>query len=355
MGIPIRIHFTFFLLLVLFGAVAGREKQNVASSILFVVMLFAAVVLHELGHAAVAKRYGVRTSEIVLYPIGGVARIESIPGGKAELLISLAGPAVNAFLAVALFAVLVATGAPVLPPDSHPPLVTGGILQRLMEANFILALFNLIPAFPMDGGRILRALLSMQMTPERATKVAATVGQGLAVVLGGAGLLYGNFVLIFIAMFVFLGATQEAAYYTQRATVHGRFAREAMITRFETLAPQDSLGRAAQCLLASDQQDFPVIDAWSRIAGILTRSTLLQALAREGTSAAVLDVMERNVPMVSPSADLEEVLRLLQTAPSTPVLVVEEGRLAGIITLENLVEFIELARRAPAAVTPPQS
>jgi len=220
----------------------------------------------------------------------------------------------------------------------------GPILPKLLAANLALLAFNLIPAFPMDGGRVLRASLSLVFGEEKATRVAAAVGQGIAVLFGATGLFTGQWGLLFIALFVFLGAGQEAAFNRRRAMVVGRTAREAMITRFETLAPEDSLGRAAEVLLATHQQDFPVVDAWSRVAGVLSRARLMQGLAREGNSGAVLDVMQREFPVVAPGSELEEVLRYFQSDPRMPVIVLDGEQLVGMITLENLAEFIQIAR-----------
>jgi Zn-dependent protease/predicted transcriptional regulator len=342
-GIPIRIHFTFLLLLIWFGVAATTRGESPFLAVLFLVLLFACVVLHELGHAAMARLFGVRTREIVLYPIGGIAKLENIPGGKVELLIALAGPAVNFLLAIVLAVAIGLTGLPLL-AEPHRILAPGNLLHQLLIANITLFVFNLVPAFPMDGGRVLRASLSLVVSVERATRVAATIGQGIAILLGATGLFTSNWVLLFVALFVFLGAAQEAAFHRQRAMVLGRTAREAMITRFETLAPQDSLGRAAEHLLASHQQDFPVVDAWERVAGVLPRTQLMQGLAKEGSSGAVLDAMQREFPVVAPNADLEEVLRILQSNPHMPVLVLEAGHLVGMVTLENLTEFIQIAR-----------
>jgi stage IV sporulation protein FB len=222
-----------------------------------------------------------------------------------------------------------------------------GLALYLVKMNAILFLFNLVPAFPMDGGRILRATLSLRLPEDRATNIAAGIGQAIAVVFAVVGL-FKDPVLLLIALFVFLGAGHEAAFVQRRFMVRGRFAREAMITRFETLAPQDSLRRTAQLLLDSHQQDFPVIDAWGRIAGILSRSAALQGLARSGPGAAVLEVMDREVPVVAPGAPMDEVLRLFQTDAGKPVLVVDGDALVGMITLENLAEFIEIARSTAA-------
>ena len=347
MGIPIRIHFTFLLLLLWFGFAATARGESAPWAVLILVLLFACVVLHELGHAAMARRFGVRTREIVLYPIGGIAKLENIPGGVAELLIALAGPAVNLVIAILLVAAMVLLGMePAV--DFGLLLPPGPILPKLLAANLALLAFNLIPAFPMDGGRVLRASLSLVFGEEKATRVAAAVGQGIAVLFGATGLFTGQWGLLFIALFVFLGAGQEAAFNRRRAMVVGRTAREAMITRFETLAPQDSLGRAAEVLLATHQQDFPVVDAWSRVAGVLSRARLMQGLAREGNSGAVLDVMQREFPVVAPGSELEEVLRYFQSDPRMPVIVLDGEQHVGMITLENLAEFIQNARFAHA-------
>jgi len=349
MGIPVRIHFTFLLLLIWFGANSRRQGHDVALSVIFLLLVFGCVVLHELGHAAMARRFGVRTREIVLYPIGGVARLENIPHGRAELWIALAGPAVNLVLALGL-AVLAAAAAGA---GSGTGLlrVPADLLLWLPWINLTLCLFNLLPAFPMDGGRVLRAVLSFSMPPERATQIAATVGQAASVLFAGLFLLPPhNPLWLLIALFVFIGAAAETAVQGQVAAVRGRRAREAMITSFETLAPQDSLGRAAERLLATHQHDFPVVDAWQRVVGVLSRALLLDGLARHGSTRATLEVMDRDVAIVAPDDDLDRVLERLRARPQTPVIVVEDGRMLGMITLENLAEFIQIAR----AEAPPQ-
>lgn len=351
-GVPIRVHLSFGLILLLFAYLARVQNRSVVTELLFVILVFVCVVLHELGHAAAARRYGVATRDIVLYPIGGVARLEKIPDGRAELVIAAAGPVVSLLLALALLGALLVAGADA--GIRRNVLLGGaGLVPRLLVANAILFLFNLIPAFPMDGGRILRAALSLALPMDRATRIAARVGQAFAVGFAALGFLLpfpNNFVFLFIALFVFVGAGQEAAFQAQRALVAGRTAGEAMITRFETLAPQDTLAEAAGHLLSTHQQDFPVLDAWKRVAGVLPRASLLRALARDGKDAPVLSAMEREPAMVSTSAPLEEVLRAIQGRPDLPVLVVgEDGALVGMVTIENLAEFIEVARSTGSA------
>ena len=345
LGIPIRVHITFLLLLFWFGAMAEEEGRGFLGGISFLLLLFGCVVLHELGHATMARRYGVKTSEIVLYPIGGIARLDRIPSGRAELLIALAGPAVNLVLAALIFAGLQLA-------DGHAPGTTGEAVARaplgwqLLAANVTLFVFNLVPAFPMDGGRVLRASLSIFLGQSRATTIAARVGQGLAILFAAYAVLQrpANVTLLFIAVFVFLGAGQEDAYQRGRAAVVGLTARSAMISRFERLAPQDSLGRAAELLLATHQQDFPVVDIWGRVAGVLSRSTLLSALAAGGRDVPVLEAMEREVTIVAPETPLEDVLARLQARPLQPILVVGVEGLEGMITLENFGELLAVSR-----------
>jgi len=342
-GIPIRIHLTFFLLLLWFGNVSVQQGQTFLSGVAFMLLLFGCVVLHELGHALAARRYGVATREIVLYPFGGIARIESMPSGKAELVIALAGPAVNLLLAAMLWGSATLLREDV--PSAAEDWVGAPLLWKLISANVLLLVFNLIPAFPMDGGRVLRAALSLVIGQSRATNVAAVVGQILALAFAAAGLLLRpmNPLLLLIAFFVFVGAGQEAAFQRSRAAVRGLTARNAMVTRFEILSPQDSLARAAELLLATHQQDFPVVDAWGRVAGVLHRSALLAGLAADGRESAVLDTMEREPAVVAPDLPLEEVLRLFQGQPSRTLLVVGDHGLEGMITLDNFGELLQVA------------
>lgn len=351
LGVPIRVHVTFLFLLVWFGAMSSESGRGYLDGVVFLLALFGCVVLHELGHATMARRYGVKTSEIVLYPIGGVARLDRIPSGKAELLIAIAGPLVNLVLAAMIWGGL--QFAPVSGPGSAEEMVGGPLAWKLLTANLTLFVFNLIPAFPMDGGRILRASLSLGLGQERATVIASRVGQGLAIVFALVAVYPPPLkpMLLLIALFVFLGAGQEEAYQRGRAAVRGLVARDAMVTQFATLAPQDSLGRAAELLLATHQHDFPVVDLWGRVAGLLPRTTLIAALAEHGRDAAVLEAMEREIATVRPDASLDDVLSGLQGRPAAPVLVVGDKGLEGMITLENLGELIEVSRslRQPAS------
>jgi Zn-dependent protease/CBS domain-containing protein len=342
LGIPIRIHATFLLVLAWFGMDAAASSRNVPRALALVVACFGCVLLHELGHAAMGRRFGVRTQEIVLYPIGGVARLETIPGGWAEILIALAGPAVNVVIALCCKAALYGLA---LPFPKLADLQNTGLVQSLLLVNVLLAAFNMTPAFPMDGGRVLRGLLALGLGQHRATRIAAFIGQVIAAVFVLFGVFGPNVSLAFIGLFVFLGAAQEVAFQTRREAIAGHTAQEAMITKFDTLAPHDTLGRAAELLLGSRQHDFPVLDAWNRVAGVLPRAKLLEGLARSGRDTGVLEVMVRDAAQIAPGTDLESALQLLQSDPMTPLLVVDNGALRGMITLENLAEFIVVARQ----------
>lgn len=344
LGVPLRVHLTFLLLLLWFGKVSEGMGRGFFGGIVYILLLFACVVLHELGHALMARRWDVATRDIVLYPFGGVASMDRIPPGRAELAIALAGPAVTAALAGLLFLATRLLDAEV--PDAPDELAAAPLLWQMVYANVFLLLFNLIPAFPMDGGRALRAGLSLVLGQRRATVIATTIGQIFAVLLAVVGIFWEgvNPFLLLIAFFVFVGASQEASFARSSAAVRGLTARDAMVTRFEKLAPQDTLARAAQLLLASQQADFPVIDAWGRVAGVLHRSALLAGLATEGgKETAVLGLMDREPAVVPPDLPLEEVMRRLQARPLHPVLVAGEQGVEGMITLENLAELIEIA------------
>jgi Zn-dependent protease/CBS domain-containing protein len=354
LGIPIRIHVTFLLLLVWFGYHSSRSGNALLWSLAYLLLVFTCVVLHELGHAAMARRFGVKTREIVLYPIGGIARLEAMPPGQAELLIALAGPTVNIALALSLAVVALVVDASLVWRGQL--LEAADLLPGLFVLNLILFLFNLVPAFPMDGGRVLRAGLALILTQEQATRFATLVGQGVSILFGLAGIVAGNPLLLLIALFVFVGASQEAFFYRQRAIVLGELVRKAMITRFETLSPDDSLEKATARFMATHQGDFPVVDFGGRPVGMLTRGRLLQAQAEGGAQGRVADLMLREAPLLSPHDGLEKVLELLRANPECPVMVQEEGRLVGMITLANLAEYIQFARRGGHnAAEPPQS
>jgi Zn-dependent protease/predicted transcriptional regulator len=310
------------------------------SGIAFILALFACVVLHELGHALTARRYGIRTRDITLLPIGGVSRLERIPDDpRQEVWVSLAGPAVNVVIAAALYAWLLLSQT--LRPFSALTMAGGPFLERLLLVNVSLAVFNLLPAFPMDGGRVLRALLAMRMDYVRATQVAAYVGQAMALAFGLLGLFTNPF-LVFIALFVWIGAAQEASMVQMRTGLSGIPVSRAMLTDFHSVAPDDAAKRVLDLILAGSQQDFPVVDGGQggRVAGVLLRSDVLKALAQRGSDWRVRDIMRREFEVVDAADMLDTAFARLQSCNCHTLPVTSRGALVGLLTMENVGEFL---------------
>jgi Zn-dependent protease/CBS domain-containing protein len=339
-GIGVYMHATFLLLLAWVAFVHWQDGQNlgaVVSGLAFVLALFACVVAHEYGHALTARRYGIRTREITLLPIGGVARLERMPDQpRQELWVALAGPAVNVVIAGVLFAWLLISGG--LVPIEQLAVERGSFLERLMMVNLFLAAFNMLPAFPMDGGRVLRAVLASRMEYTRATHMAANVGQGMAFLFGFAGL-FGNPMLLFIALFVWIGAAQESSAVQMKSALGGIPVARAMLTDFRALQPGDTLARAAELILAGSQHDFPVVEE-GRVTGILTRADLIGALSAQNTQRAVAEVMQREFQVADSSDMLEGAMERLQACACHTLPVVHDGRLVGLVTMDNIGEFV---------------
>jgi Zn-dependent protease len=339
-GIPIRLHFTFVLLFAFLLFVGIGAQQSLWADILYIAAIFGSVILHELGHALVARRYGVRTIEIVMFPIGGVARLARNPRPREEFWIAIAGPAVNFVIAAGLLGYLALSGS--MGHFSALGIASDHTLpHRIAAGNLILALFNLLPAFPMDGGRILRSLLARSRPEEEATRLAAKAGQVLAILMGLYGLLVGNFFLIFIAFFVYLGAAQEGSMAQGRILTQGMPVRAAMITDFKTLSHGDTIRDAANLLLSTSQQDFPVIHG-NEVIGLLGRGALLRGMAEAGPDSFVAAAMNRDPARVAPDTDLADAIAAL--TPGSCLLVMEGDRLVGLLTAENVSEFLLLRR-----------
>jgi Zn-dependent protease/CBS domain-containing protein len=353
-GTAVRIHLTFFLLLAWIAAIYyGRGGAAAAvDGVMFIVLLFVCVVLHEFGHVFAARRYGIRTSDVTLLPIGGLASLERMPEKPGqEIVVALAGPAVNLVIALLLVVVLGARFDLTQMTQLHE--ATSTLMGRVAAANVWLCVFNLIPAFPMDGGRVLRALLAIPLGYTRATRVAATIGQGLAFVFALLGLM-GNPLLILIAVFIFLAASGEAGYVQVREYTRGYLASHAMITTYQALSPTSSIDDAAGLLLRTTQQEFPVVDGAGALRGVLTREALIAALQATGGATPVIEVMDRDVPTVPENACLDNVLHMLQGSRRRLVGVVDpRQRLVGYINAENLSELIMIqSSRAARPPTP---
>jgi Zn-dependent protease len=339
-GVPVRLHFTFILLLVFLLFIGVGGQQSGATTALYIVALFASVLLHELGHTLVARRYGIRTIEIVMFPIGGVSRPERQPKAREELWIALAGPTVNLLIAVALLAWVASRQGFVALEQLRQP-TDANLAERIALGNLTLWLFNLLPAYPMDGGRILRSFLALHRPEEEATRIAAAAGQALAVLMGLAGMLWGNYILVFVALFVYLGASQEGVAARGRILTSGFPVHAAMITDFRTLQHGDSIRDAGNMLLATSQHDFPVMHG-DAVIGLLTRSALVRAMLTEGPDGYVSGAMDREFPRVSPDQPLTEALPVVSGPGACALVMDSDGQLTGMLTSEHLSEFILL-------------
>lgn len=343
-GIDVYVHATFFLLIAWVGLSYWQRDGTLAAvlgGVSFILALFACVVLHELGHALTARRYGIRTRNITLLPIGGVAALERMPEDpKQEITVALAGPAVNLVIAACLWVWLSLSSALVGVVQFD---LTGGLfLQQLMLLNIVLAVFNLLPAFPMDGGRVLRAALSMRMGRSRATQVAARVGQGLALCMGILGMLYNPF-LMFIAIFIWFGASAEAGMEQVKSSLSDISVGRAMLTDFQTLSADDSLGHAIELTLAGSQKAFPVLDN-EHTVGVLTQRGLLRGLQATGEHTRVEDWMQKEIQSAEVDEPVHQVLNRLQRDHYPLISVTKAGTLVGIIDLDNISELIQIQR-----------
>lgn len=343
-GSEIRIHLTFLLLLLWIGASAYFAGGTGAAvdSVLFIVAVFACVLLHELGHALAALRYGITTPDITLLPIGGLARLSRMPEKPfEEVVIALAGPAVNVVIALVIVSFLGVSFDPsaLEAIDSPEP----GFFTRLAAVNVFLVLFNLIPAFPMDGGRVLRAVLAHFLGRRRATSIAAVIGQGVAFLLGFLGLMSGNAILVFIAIFVYLAAGAEAGQSNLLELARRLRIADAMISSFETLRADQTLDDAGRALVRTTQGEFPVVDEAGRVAGVLTRDALVEGIKATGAETLIAEAMRTEVPVAQPAQRLDLAIRLMQEQQAPIVAVTgADGRLEGYISLENVTELLML-------------
>lgn len=340
-GISVYMHATFLILIAWIVLTEWGETHSgraVAGSVLFILALFACVVAHEFGHALAARRFGIKTHDITLLPIGGVSSLERIPDDpRQELWVALAGPAVSVAIAAALLLVMWITGVgghlTQIGPWGNVPFV-----EQLLLANMMLVIFNLLPAFPMDGGRIFRSLLARRMDYSRATRIASNVGQIMALLFAGLGL-FGNPFLFLIALFVWIGAGHEAATAELRSALKGVPVTAVTVTDFNTISSSDPLSRPVELMLHGTQQDFPVVDD-GRLVGMLTRTELLSGLAQKGADTPVSQVMRKECPTFSSTEMLQAAFDKLQSPGCRVLLIMENGNLRGLFTVENLAEFL---------------
>ena len=350
LGSDLRVHATFFLLLAWIGAAAfvAAGPEAALINVVFVLALFACVVAHEFGHALTARRFGIKTPDITLLPIGGLARLERMPEDPwQEVIVALAGPAVNVVIwAVLVFGFGADASLEALENIEDP---AAGFWGRLAAVNLFLVVFNLIPAFPMDGGRVFRALLSFRFDRPRATRIAAWTGQVFAVIFVVIGLLY-NPILALIGVFMFFAGQAESGYESAVGQATGRTAADAMVSRFESLEPEDSAGRAGDLLLLTTQQQFPVLGDGAKLVGWVTRDNLVSAMSDHGPRIPVSAFMEADSTAVSADTPLEEIVTTVQQSPARAIAVHgASGAVQGFVNWENVTELFMLDRARRSA------
>jgi Zn-dependent protease/CBS domain-containing protein len=340
-SIPLRVHVTFLLLLVLIGFMPAREYGlGGLNGVLFIVALFACVVIHELAHSLMARRYGIPVKHIILLPIGGISMMERMPDDPhQEFNVAVVGPLTSLGVAAVLgLIVLVAAGEtrPFLSPW-HAGLIP--FLARLTWLNIILAGFNLIPAFPTDGGRVLRSLLAFHMDYADATHMAATIGQALAILAGIFAFLTANWLLVFIAIFVYMGASAEDTQVRLRRTLREVPAWQAMVSDFRSLDKDDTLAEAFQYASHSYQHDFPVTDE-GQLVGLVTRQALISGMHERGGETTVAQVMIGDPCRVGPNESLADVYQEISTGACPIAAVMDHSSLVGLITPESVSQYL---------------
>lgn len=357
-GIDVQVHWSFLLALAygafIYQASASSPLVGALYGVLVILLLFLCVTLHEFGHALTAQYFNVKVSNITLLPIGGVANLERMPDKPMqELLITVAGPLVNFAIALVLLPVMLflmtlefgsfPSNMNMFLRELQQPGVTN-LIVYLFGANLALGIFNLLPAFPMDGGRILRALLAMTMPYVRATQTAVFVGRLFAGLIAIWGLTTGNIWMLLIAFFVYVGGGAEREAVESKAVLRHFTAEQALTPNAVSLFASERVNRAVELIMSSYQTDYPVLDLASRFVGVLTRPRLIQALQNEGPEARVVDVMvpAESVPVVAPSRNLAEVWELMAANGSRVVAVKDGGMFRGLITLDDITEVFQV-------------
>lgn len=338
-GIPIKVHLTFILLLAFVGLsqLQGGESATRSPGVLTILMVFLCVVLHELGHSLVAMHYGVKIRDIVLLPIGGVARMESMPEDpKQEIAIAVAGPSVSAALAI-LFLTLAIVSRQI---DTlfEVPLMQGSWMLTLFTINMMLLLFNLIPAFPLDGGRVLRgALVWINSDWIQGTRFAVTIGQVFAIILFFVGVFF-NWWLALIALFVYLGGEGEQRTVILRWELQRVPARDAMLTHVQTVTPEQTVGEVVSKFCHSAQSDFPVVDD-DHIVGILTHASLVRAMHEQAFMTPVAEIMSEQFVTAEEWDSLGSLYKKITESGLSAIPILRNGQIVGLINLEQIGKY----------------
>lgn len=347
-GIRVQIHWTFWLLIVwiiLRDLFLGNSLESMVWNTVFVAVLFVCIVLHEYGHALTARKFGVNTEKITLLPIGGVANLEDMPSDpRQEFLVAVAGPLVNVGIALLLYPLVSVEAFVNRSPEELQQMLSTinatNFLFYLLSANVILVLFNLLPAFPMDGGRVLRALLSMKMDRVRATRVASGVGQFLAMIFFFIGIFY-NPLLLLIAIFVFFGAQAESKMVEQMNLLQGYKVQDAMMTDITMIRPDDTLQNMVDTLISGTEKNFVVVEG-GRVQGVLFQDDLIQSIQKNARDTKVKEIMSTDFETVQTGDELAGIFQKARGVQNTFFPVLDGKEVKGTIDMENLNEFITL-------------
>jgi len=335
-SIPIRIHITFFLLLA-FVAIIGKTPTEGLYGVLFVLLVFVCVILHELSHSLVAMRFGHVVRNITLLPIGGMAQMDEIPDDpKQEIFISLAGPLMSVAISGVLFGVLAFLHIPIETIKSES-FFEGNLLLNLFWINIFLAGFNIIPAFPMDGGRVLRGILGMFIDHMRATRIAVFIGQVFAIFLFFLGI-FSNLWLVLIAVFIYLGAEGEERMWAIRHALSDARVKEVMLTDFRTLSPSDLLSTAKEAFLHTSQGNFPV-KYGDTLIGILRRDLIVRGISEGRDNERVTEFIDRDFLSTTERQKLVTLYKEMTERGVEMVPVMREKSLVGIITMEQIGRY----------------
>jgi len=362
--IDVQVHWSFALILV-YGAVVYGDANSgpmlgALYGILVILLLFLCVTLHEFGHALVARYYNIKVPHITLMPIGGLAALERMPDRPLEeFLIAIAGPAVNFLIAAILFPVTMlalsfesnssstaTTVSMLFGRLQEPGLI--GLLLYLTGTNIVLGLFNLLPAFPMDGGRILRALLAMVIPHIQATRIAVFIGRAMAILLAVWGIFGGGVILLLIAFFIYVGGGSERDSVESRAVLRGVKAGNALTPSASNLYTSERVSRVMELIMHSYQTDYPVFDLSNHFVGVITRARLIHALKQNGPDTRIVDAMipANEVPRCSTEATLDTVRELMALRASRVVAVYDEQDFQGLITIDDLTEVFQVVGAA---------
>jgi len=347
-GIEIKVHITFPLILILsavqFGYLSpsGFSLSGAAFGVVVTLLLFVCVVIHELAHSLTSTWMGYPVEDIVLLPLGGVSQIEQMPEGPGqELLMAVAGPMSNVVIAGVLLVISLLADVNVTLRMDIANLGWEDMLPYLLITNLGLAAFNLLPAFPMDGGRVLRSLLATVMPHARATALAIRVGQGFAWIMGLTGLLTNNFILILIALFVYSGAAQEGRMTQIRSALQGMKVRHAFSRGAQAISPDDPISHAADLTLEGFQADFPVCDG-GQLVGLLTHTDIIRALQQQEPQTLVREVMQKDFPRLNMDDELFDVHQRMSSAGLDALPVVSGERFLGLLTRSDINEAYQL-------------